>query len=133
VTVRVPRRVLADIDTHARAAWPNECCGLLVGTHDEIVTSFRARNERNSPTSYRVAPQDHFAAIRHARALSLDVIGAYHSHPSSPPVPSTTDLLESVPGEFLYLIFGRDDTGIPTARAWRIAHGNFEPVPLVTV
>ena len=132
MTVRVSLRVLADIDAHARTTWPNECCGLLVGTHDEVVTSFRARNERNSPTRYLVAPADHFAAIRHARALSLDVIGAYHSHPASPPIPSPTDLLESIPGEFLYVILGRDDTGSSSTRAWRVIDGNFKPVPLVT-
>jgi proteasome lid subunit RPN8/RPN11 len=131
--VRVPRWVLEDIEAHARAAWPNECCGLLVGTTADIVTSFRARNERNSPSRYRIAPEDHFAAIRRARGLELEVVGAYHSHPSSPPVPSHTDLLESIPGDFLYVILGRGQTEYSSFGAWRIVDGNFVPVPLVTI
>jgi proteasome lid subunit RPN8/RPN11 len=131
--VRVPLRVLEDIEAHARLARPNECCGLLLGAPDEIVTSMRARNERNSPTRYQIAPEDHFAAIRQARALNLDVIGAYHSHPSSPPNPSATDLLESIPGDFLYVIIGRDQAGSSSTRAWRVIQGNFRPVPLVTL
>ena len=132
-TVRVPRRVIEEIEAHARAAGPNECCGLLLGAPDEIVTSFRAQNERDSATRYRIAPEGHFAAIRHARAVELDVIGAYHSHPSSPPIPSSTDLLESIPGRFLYVIVGRDPDGSSSTRAWRVIDGNFRPVPLVTV
>ena len=131
--VRLPVRVLEEIEAHARAAWPTECCGLLLGTADKIVTSFRARNERNSPTRYRIAPEDHFGAIRHARAVDLEVIGAYHSHPSSPPIPSSIDLAESIPGNFLYVIVGRDSDGSSSTRAWRVLDGNFRPVPLVTL
>ena len=38
---------------------------------------------------YEVAPEDHFAAVRAARADGLEVIGAYHSHPASPAEPSS--------------------------------------------
>jgi desampylase len=131
--VRVRVRVLAEMEAHARAAWPTECCGLLLGAADEIVTSFRARNELDSATGYRIAPEDHFAAIRQARAVDLGVIGAYHSHPSSLPVPSSTDLSEAIPGSFLYVIVGRDPDGSSSTRAWRVLDGNFRPVPLVTV
>jgi proteasome lid subunit RPN8/RPN11 len=131
--IRVPQHVMDDIDAHAREAWPNECCGLLVGSANAIAASFRARNERSSPTRYQIAAEDHFAAIRHARARELKVIGAYHSHPSSSPVPSSTDVIESISGDFLYLIHGRESSSSSSIRAWRIVDGNFRAVPLVTV
>jgi proteasome lid subunit RPN8/RPN11 len=130
--VQVRADVLADIVAHARAEWPDECCGLLIGRPDAIERSHRARNERRSPTRYRVSPEDHFAAIRAARALDLDVVGAYHSHPSSHPIPSASDLAEAVPGEFLYLIAGSGSPD-PEVRGWRLAGGNFVPVTLVTL
>jgi proteasome lid subunit RPN8/RPN11 len=133
VTVRVRREVLLDIEAHARAESPNECCGLLVGLPDLIEGTCRARNELNSPVRYRIDPHDHFTAIRTARGLGLDIVGAYHSHPASAPVPSRIDLAEAVPGSFLYLIAGRDESGAPSIRAWRLADGNFAPVPFVTI
>jgi proteasome lid subunit RPN8/RPN11 len=133
VTVHVRRIVLADIEAHAREEWPNECCGLLVGRPESIETSYRARNELSSPTTYRVSPEDHFAAIRLARGLRLEVVGAYHSHPSSAPTPSATDRIEAVPGSFLYVIAGRAADGQAAIQAWRLADGNFTPVPLVTL
>jgi proteasome lid subunit RPN8/RPN11 len=66
-----------------------------------------ARNEHEEPgTGYVVRPEDHFAAIRLARAHALDVVGAYHSHPAGRPRPSITDRVEAHAGGFIYLIAG---------------------------
>ena len=132
MSVRVRRAVLSDIEAHARAESPNECCGLLVGLPGIVEANCRARNELDSPIQYRIDPADHFAAIRTARGLGLEVVGAYHSHPRSAPTPSLSDLAEALPGSFLYLIAGVED-GAPLIRGWRLSGGNFVPVPLVTI
>ena len=88
-------RVLDAIVTQARAEAPLECCGLLIG-HGTIVTAAHpAHNVLASPTRYRVDPKDHFAAIREARTRALAVVGAYHSHPSPPPIASPTDVRDA--------------------------------------
>lgn len=90
---------------HAQEEAPRECCGLLVGKGDSVVRSVRARNLDAKTMRYLIDPEDHFAAIRSARADGLEVIGAYHSHPSSAPVPSATDIAEAESGsDFLYVI-----------------------------
>jgi proteasome lid subunit RPN8/RPN11 len=95
------------VAAHARDAWPEECCGLLLGTAGSIETAYRARNEHDEPgTRYVVRPDDHFAAIRLARAQALEVVGAYHSHPAGQPRPSATDRVEAHAGGFIYLIAG---------------------------
>lgn len=120
--------VIADLEAHAREAAPEECCGLLIGTADAITASVRARNTAAEPhRCYRVDPRDHFSAIRRARAAGLDVIGAYHSHPASLPLPSETDRAEAFEG-FIFLIIGRSDL-----RAWRLSSGNFTEVSLVVL
>lgn len=131
--VQVTRSVLEEIATHALEEWPDECCGLLIGTAEAIAVTYRARNELQSPTRYRVDPRDHFAAVRLARRLHLSVIGAYHSHPSSSPTPSVADLAEADAGGFLYLIAGPCGDLTPAVLAWRVVEGNFQPVPLVTL
>ncbi len=96
---------------HARDEAPNECCGLLLGRDRAIERAVRARNVEQGPTRYRVDPADHFAAIRSARADGLLVVGAYHSHPASAPVPSQSDLEEAAGANFLYVIVSPvDDT-----------------------
>jgi proteasome lid subunit RPN8/RPN11 len=114
---------IADMLVHAREEAPRECCGLLVGTGETVVRSVRARNLDTKATRYLIDPEDHFAAIRAARAERLEVIGAYHSHPSSAPVPSPTDIAEANSGpEFLYVIVSLVNDEV---QAYRIADGQF--------
>ena len=126
--------VIADIEAHTRETVPEECCGLLIGTSDDITVSVRARNTADDRRRrYQIDPRDHFLAIRHARTLGLEVIGAYHSHPKSPAMPSETDRGEAFEG-FVFLIVG----AVPPLeadrfemRAWRLNSGNFTEVSLV--
>ncbi len=116
---------------HAREEAPRECCGLLVGKGESIVGSVRARNLDATATRYLVDPEDHFAAIRGARAQGLEVVGAYHSHPSSPPMPSPTDVAEAQSGsDFLYVIVSLANEDV---RAFRIDGGVSRPVALSRV
>jgi proteasome lid subunit RPN8/RPN11 len=117
------------MERHAVTAAPEECCGLLLGTTDLIAIALPARNDAAEPLRrYEINPADHFAAIRQARKLNLDVIGAYHSHPRSEPVPSPTDLNQAFEA-FIFVILGLSDG--PRVRAWRLDEGNFAEVPLV--
>ena len=98
---------LRAVAAHARDAWPQECCGLLLGSAGSIEAAYRARNEHTEPvTGYLVRPDDHFAAIRLARGQALDLVGAYHSHPAGRPRPSASDRDQAHAGGFIYLIAG---------------------------
>jgi proteasome lid subunit RPN8/RPN11 len=113
---------------HAREEAPRECCGLLVGKGGSVERSVRARNLDASATRYLIDPEDHFTAIRAARAQGLEVVGAYHSHPSSAPVPSPTDVAEANSGsDFLYVIVSLVNDDV---RAYRLERGAFAPCPL---
>jgi proteasome lid subunit RPN8/RPN11 len=115
--------VIADMLAHARSEAPRECCGLLVGKGESVVRSVRARNLDAKPSRYLIDPEDHFAAIRAAREAGLEVVGAYHSHPSSAPVPSPTDVAEANSGsDFLYVIVSLVNDEV---QAYRIADGQF--------
>jgi len=132
-TMRVAREVLAAIDAHARAEAPRECCGLLLGSLTEIRRAEPTRNLAPQPTRYDIDPADHFRILRAARAAGLTVIGAYHSHPASAPIPSPTDLAEGLPN-FLYVITSlRADLACPesSTRAYYFDGLTFREVPLV--
>jgi|EndMetStandDraft_5_1072996.scaffolds.fasta_scaffold104947_2 proteasome lid subunit RPN8/RPN11 len=92
------------------------------------------RNASPQPTTYLVEPEDHFRILRDARRRGIEIVGAYHSHVITPPVPSETDRAEAHP-HFLYLIASPDwDTGTRCDyRAWWLADGNFQEVTIVPV
>ena len=124
----IPAETVADMLAHAREQAPRECCGLLIGAGEAVVRSVRVNNLDARATRYLIDPKDHFSAIRDARADGLEVIGAYHSHPSSAPVPSPTDIAEANSGaEFLYVIVSLIGDEV---RAYRIDAGVFKPLAL---
>jgi desampylase len=97
--------VLDEIDSHARLAAPRECCGLLLGTANAIHDFVRSPNLADDPTRrFLIDPRAHFDARRRARDRGLALVGFYHSHPHSAPVPSATDLEGATYADHWYLI-----------------------------
>jgi proteasome lid subunit RPN8/RPN11 len=99
-------RVLDLIREHARASAPRECCGLLLGASAAITDAAAIPNIASDPDRYLLDPKAHIDARRAARRRGLDVVGFYHSHPHSAPVPSATDLAEASYVDCVYLIAG---------------------------
>jgi proteasome lid subunit RPN8/RPN11 len=99
-----------------------------------IAEAIPTRNASTEPTRYLVEPEDHFRILRDARRRGLEIVGAYHSHAITQPVPSETDRAEAHP-HFLYVIASPDwDTGEGCdIRAWWLVDGNFQEVTIVPV
>jgi proteasome lid subunit RPN8/RPN11 len=129
MSIVIAPAVVEDVLAHAREEAPRECCGVLIGGEGTVERAVRARNLDGAPTRrYLIDPADHFRAIRAARALGKEVIGAYHSHPSGRAVPSPTDLAEANNGsEFVYVIVSPGDGDV---RAYRCEADGFIACPL---
>jgi proteasome lid subunit RPN8/RPN11 len=122
--------VRTEIVEHARAEAPNECCGLLIGCGTLIDESIRARNVDPRPAvRYEVDPQVHVAAIRRLRGSWRAVVGCYHSHPHSPPVPSPSDVAEAWYPDFIWIIVSLEAAEAELA-AYRIVGDRFVRVSL---
>jgi len=124
--VVVPASVLLELEEHAREEAPNEACGLVVLKGGVAERYVRGRNAAASPYRFEldVDPETWF--------LEDDgyELAVFHSHVSSPPRPSRTDV-ENI-GLWAgrpYLIYTLR-TGELTA--WTISDGTFEPVSLAS-
>jgi proteasome lid subunit RPN8/RPN11 len=116
----VTASAVAAIVAHARAAAPEECCGLLGGTGDDVRLAVPVVNELASPLAYRTEPKSHLRATKVVRAAGLHEVGVYHSHPTSAAVPSVRDLAEWTYGEACCVIVGLGGEE-PVVRAWRLS------------
>lgn len=89
------------IREHGVAAYPHECCGVLLGHAldgtNTAVDSVRTENTRvdSAHNRYQIAPQELIRIQRQARLRGLDIVGFYHSHPDHPAQWSKTDLAEA--------------------------------------
>ncbi len=124
----LPESAAAAMLAHAARDAPQEACGLLVGVGHAVVHVVPTANAEASPTRYTIPAEQHFAALREARAAGLTVIGAYHSHPRGLAEPSPTDAATAFP-DFVFVIAGLSPA--PQLRAWRFAEGNFVELRLV--
>jgi proteasome lid subunit RPN8/RPN11 len=122
--VVVPDAIRAELEEHARAEEPNEACG-LVAFRDGVAERYVAgRNAAASPYRFEldVDPETWFLEDEGYE------LAVFHSHVSSPPRPSRTDV------ENVGLWSGRPYL-ILTLRTgelagWRIRDGSVERVPL---
>jgi proteasome lid subunit RPN8/RPN11 len=118
------------VTKHAQAALPAECCGILVGTPTQILSAVPSANLADDPRrQFLVDPKTHIEARRDARLRGLSVIGFYHSHPQSAPVPSQTDLENASYPDHLYLIVRPRAEG-SEARLFRLESAQFVEVAL---
>jgi proteasome lid subunit RPN8/RPN11 len=126
----IPPPILAAMLAQAAAERPNECCGLLGGSPTPDRRSLLVRsvhplvNAAASPTAYESEPRSMFEAMRELRRIGRDVVAIYHSHPSSPPVPSRTDLALSWGEGVVNLIISLQPAQ-PEVRGWWLAAASY--------
>ena len=88
---------------HARATYPNECCGAMLGSVSDgqkrVVEAMPLENAAAGPKRerYELRPEDLLKADREARSRKMDLVGIYHSHPDCGAYFSETDLKNSCP------------------------------------
>lgn len=117
----LPRQFHAEMIEQAQAELPNECCGALAGKIEGDVARAVARyplvNAMASPRNFESDPKSMFAAEKARRAAGLEFVAFYHSHPTSEPVPSKTDIERNWWPEATTLIISLA-TDVPVVRAW---------------
>jgi proteasome lid subunit RPN8/RPN11 len=122
--VVIPEAIRAELEAHARAEEPNEACGLLALRDGVAERYIPARNAAASPYRFELEtePENWFLEDGGYE------LAVFHSHVSSPPRPSRTDvenigLWQDRP--YLILSLGTEELA-----AWRIADGQISPLEL---
>ena len=138
MAIELTERDRKRIEQHGVEAYPNECCGFLLGREENgrrvIVDVAPIQNAwqsmENNPYEVRpedslknrslVDPKDYLRIDREARQKGLDIISFYHSHPDHPPRPSEFDRKHALP--FLIYVILAVEKGIPREMtAWLLS------------
>jgi proteasome lid subunit RPN8/RPN11 len=127
--LRLPAAVLGELEAWARAEYPNEACGLLLGSGEPrpfVVRAVRCANlnRERARDRYEVDPRDHFAAEQAAREEGLEVIGVWHTHPDHPARPSETDRAAAWEG-WSYVILSVGAKGVADVKSFRLRGETF--------
>lgn len=138
----------------AEIAYPEECCGLLLGkisgakkTVQEVVptennwdgqaaTEFSevlglSARGAGKESSFAIAPEMFLQVQKQARDRNLNIIGIYHSHPDSPAIPSEFDRAIAWP-QYSYPIVSVCQGKAETLLSWTLdGKGNFQTEVIV--
>jgi proteasome lid subunit RPN8/RPN11 len=128
--LRVPPDLFAAMVAQAFTEQPLECVGLLAGVLEgppatdgpaarvgRVVERYPLVNNAASPVEYCSSDKRLFDAHRDMRERGLEILAIYHSHPTSPPVPSRTDLARNFYPDAVSLIISLTTTP-PTVCGW---------------
>jgi proteasome lid subunit RPN8/RPN11 len=117
----------ANIRKDGEAAYPDECCGVLIGEVDNAgvklvkrtLTINNAREDGEQYHRFLITPEDMLRAEQTARAAKLEVIGFYHSHPDHPSAPSDYDKDHALPF-YSYVIVSVDKGNAQVLTSWEL-------------
>lgn len=108
---------------HAQKAYPDECCGAMLGTADgqtktvRIALPLENAYEGARRARYELRPEDLFYAEREGRKVGMDLIGIFHSHPDCRAYFSETDLRNSCPW-YSFVVLSIRDGRFDHANSW---------------
>jgi proteasome lid subunit RPN8/RPN11 len=122
--IEIPEKTLVEMIAHAREEAPMEACGILGGKGGRVLKLYRARNADRSPVSYRLYPKEQYRIFMDIEAKGWELVGIYHSHPSTPAIPSDVDKEEARYPEASYVLISLKDPDDPQIKAFRITNGS---------
>ena len=137
----LPASIRDAIVAQARAEYPDESCGLIVGDAPAAAGGVAlryepARNKAASPYRYEIDPVDLLRLTIATDDADQVFWGIVHSHTHTPAVPSPTDVGLAFYPDALYVLVSLSEdqsdatTGEPGIRAWRIVEGEVHEVAL---
>jgi proteasome lid subunit RPN8/RPN11 len=122
----VPPALAREMLAHARAGAPHEVCGVLAHQAGGVTAVYPVVNVDPDPRRYLMDAKGLLTALRDIEVHGWDLLGFYHSHPSSPPFPSETDRAMAFYPDHCYAIVSLQDPELPVIRWFLFHNGDFQ-------
>lgn len=122
--IHLPEEYYRRIITHSRKELPNEACGLIEGVKQSeeeyrVTSVFEMRNIDATSDHFSMDPEEQFKVVKEIRKNGRELIGNYHSHPTTPSRPSREDIRLAYNQELIYFIVSLIDDS-PVLNAFKI-------------
>jgi proteasome lid subunit RPN8/RPN11 len=123
--IELPRSMMEEIVAHARAALPNEACGVIAGNDGSPARVYPMRNAEESPVVYRFDEREQLRVFNDLEDRGWDLLAIFHSHTHTEAYPSPTDR-----GHALWRdpVTGRETPAYPGARYLILSLAEQEPI-----
>ena len=120
--VRLPRILVNQLLHQAQNSPDQEICGLIGARFGAPSSCYPVSNISENPQRlFLMDPKDQIEAMRRIREQREELFAIYHSHPTSPAIPSTTDISLAAYPETLQIIISLNTRGVLEMRGFRLA------------
>lgn len=124
--ILLSRKTLASVAEWLSLGYPNEACGLLIGTAEHGVKTVNqvrcmANTEVRPNYSYIMDPAELLKVRQEMNGGKENILGIFHSHPNIDCRPSGIDINHAFPG-FSYIIVAVDGGEIRRMQSWLLRH-----------
>jgi proteasome lid subunit RPN8/RPN11 len=109
--LRIPPKEWKAIVDHVESCLPEEACGFLGGTGEEVSVTLPIENMLHSEVRFQMAPEGQLRGMTHLEREGLSMVAIYHSHPKGPSGLSGTDLKEAAYPESALLVVSSSGGG----------------------
>jgi proteasome lid subunit RPN8/RPN11 len=123
--VELATSMFDQIVAHARAALPNEACGVIAGADGRPVRVYTMRNAEASPVAYRFDEREQLSVFSEIEDRGWDLLGFFHSHTHTAAYPSPTDRAQA---HWEDPVSGRETAAYPGTRYLILSLANGDPV-----
>ncbi|MCX4187638.1 M67 family metallopeptidase [Methylophaga sp. OBS4] len=130
-TVQIPRTLVNQLLHQAQLSPAQEVCGLVGRDQDDCVCYPIENVATDASVLFALNASEQLAAFKKMKEKGQELFAIYHSHPSSPPIPSEIDIEEANYSEALYLIISLNTKGVLEMRGFYLRDGTNEEVELI--
>lgn len=129
--IQISRKLTNELLHLAQISPQAEICGLVSAKNNQPVRCYPIKNVAAQPQQqFLLDAEQHIAAMKTMREHSEELFAIYHSHPTSPAIPSTTDLDLAAYDDALYLIISLNTKGVLEMRGFHIHEKTAQEVVL---
>lgn len=121
----ISKEIIDAMIDHARQGLPEEVCGYLAGTGNQVTRHYQMTNIDHSNEHFSFDPAEQFQVVREVRKEGLEILANYHSHPETPARPSQEDIRLAFDPNISYVIVSLA-AEIPEIKSFRIKNGEVE-------
>lgn len=124
IAAKLPRQIVNQMLRLASQSPDAEICGLISGCGSEFKRCYPIANiATDKRRFFDMDPKGQIAAMRAMRAAGEELKAIYHSHPTTPPLPSPIDIERHAYPDVLYLIISLNTKGVLEMRGYQLREG----------
>ena len=117
----------------AKAGAPIEVCGILAGRDGQVQRLYKMTNTDQSNNHFMMIPEEQFKVVKDIRAVGLEMLAIYHSHPETPARPSEEDIRLALTLDVIYVIVSLQKTDKHDVKGFTIENNKAVKVPVEIV